>query len=52
VLVLHSDGLTSHWKLAAYSGLHVRHAAVIAGVLYRDFRRANDDVTVVVVKEP
>jgi anti-sigma regulatory factor (Ser/Thr protein kinase) len=52
VLVMHSDGLTSHWKLAGYSGLHVRHAAVIAGLLYRDFRRANDDVTVVVVKEP
>lgn len=52
VLVLHSDGLTSHWKLAPYSGLHQRHAAVIAGVLYRDFRRRSDDVTVVVVKEP
>ena len=52
VLVFHSDGLTSHWKLAPYSGLHARHAAVIAGVLYRDFRRRTDDVTVVVVKEP
>jgi anti-sigma regulatory factor (Ser/Thr protein kinase) len=29
-------------------GLHGRHPAVVAGVLYRDFRRGNDDVTVVV----
>lgn len=52
VVVLHSDGLTTHWKLASYSGLHPRHAGVIAGVLYRDFRRKTDDATVVVVKEP
>jgi anti-sigma regulatory factor (Ser/Thr protein kinase) len=52
VLIVHSDGLHSQWKLEAYSGLQARHAAVIAGVLYRDFRRKNDDGTVVVVKEP
>jgi anti-sigma regulatory factor (Ser/Thr protein kinase) len=52
VLVLHSDGLQSHWKLEAYSGLHSRRASVIAGVLYRDFRRKSDDVTVLAVKEP
>ncbi len=52
LLVVHSDGLTTHWKLDAYVGLHTRHAAVIAGVLFRDFRRSTDDSTVVVVKEP
>ena len=52
VLVVHSDGLAGHWKLDGYPGLHARHAAVIAGVLYRDFRRASDDATVLVVKEP
>jgi hypothetical protein len=51
VLVVHSDGLQTQWKLDAYSGLQARHPSVIAGVLYRDFRRKNDDVTVVVLKE-
>ena len=47
-LVLHSDGLTSHWGLHAYPGAIRRHPAVIAGLLYRDFSRPHDDVTVVV----
>ena len=51
-LVMHSDGLQTQWKLEAYSGLQSRRASVIAGVLYRDFRRNSDDATVVVVKEP
>ena len=50
VLVLHSDGLASRWSLDAYPGLAARHPGVIAGVLYRDFRRERDDVTVVVVR--
>ena len=50
VLVLHSDGLTSHWSLDAYPGLAQRHPSLIAGVLYRDFSRRRDDVTVVVAK--
>jgi hypothetical protein len=29
----------------------MRHASLIAGVLYRDFSRGNDDVTVLVAKE-
>jgi anti-sigma regulatory factor (Ser/Thr protein kinase) len=47
-LVLHSDGLTSHWSLDGYPGVIRRHPALIAGLLYRDFRRPHDDVTVVV----
>jgi len=50
VLVLHSDGLTSHWSLDRYPGLAQRHPCLIAGVLYRDFTRGRDDVTVVVAK--
>ncbi|MGZ6124699.1 MAG: SpoIIE family protein phosphatase, partial [Myxococcales bacterium] len=52
LLVAHSDGLQTHWKLEAHPGLQGRRASLIAGVLYRDFRRKSDDVTVVVVKEP
>lgn len=51
LLVLHSDGLASRWSLEAYPGLITRHPGVIAGVLYRDFQRGHDDVTVVVGKE-
>ena len=50
VAVLHSDGLTSSWSLDAYPGLLTRDPALIAGVLYRDFVRGRDDVTVVVAK--
>lgn len=49
VLVMHSDGITSRWSLAAYPGLVVRHPAIIAAVVARDFIRGRDDVTVVVV---
>ena len=48
MLVMHSDGLQSRWTLERYPGLMQRHPAVIAGVLYRDFCRGRDDVTVLV----
>lgn len=49
-VIMHTDGLARHWRLDKYPGLAAKHAGVIAGVLYRDFRRGNDDVTVVVAK--
>jgi anti-sigma regulatory factor (Ser/Thr protein kinase) len=52
VLIMHSDGLMSRWSLEDYPGLAARDPAVIAGVLYRDFSRRRDDVTVVVAAEP
>jgi hypothetical protein len=51
MIVMFSDGLTSHWDLSAYPGLTMRHPSVIAGALYRDFSRRRDDVTVVVAKQ-
>ena len=51
VLIVHSDGLASHWSLDRYPGLVCRHPSLIAGVLYRDFNRGRDDVTVVVLRE-
>lgn len=51
VLVMHSDGLATHWNLDQYPGLAGRHPSLIAGVLYRDFTRGRDDVTVVVAKK-
>jgi anti-sigma regulatory factor (Ser/Thr protein kinase) len=50
ILVMFSDGLGTTWDLSAYPGLRTRSPTVIAGVLYRDFSRRRDDVTVVVAK--
>jgi anti-sigma regulatory factor (Ser/Thr protein kinase) len=50
-LVAHTDGLSGHWTLDRYPGLTERHPAVIAAVLYRDFNRQRDDVTVLAVQE-
>jgi hypothetical protein len=52
VVVLHSDGLQTRWRLDAYPGLARRQPSLIAGVLYRDFTRGRDDVTVLVVAAP
>jgi hypothetical protein len=49
LLVMHSDGLQTRWNLDRYLGLRTRHPAIIAAVLYRDFSRQNDDITVLVV---
>jgi anti-sigma regulatory factor (Ser/Thr protein kinase) len=46
LLVLHSDGLATHWRLEQYAGLAARDPALIAGVLCRDFKRGRDDLTV------
>ena len=50
VLVLHSDGLTSHWNLSNYPGLLRKPPGLIAGILYRDYQRGTDDVTVVAAR--
>jgi anti-sigma regulatory factor (Ser/Thr protein kinase) len=50
VLVMHSDGVKTHWNHADYPGLVRRHPGLVAGLLYRDFRRERDDVTVVVAR--
>lgn len=49
-LIMHSDGLGSRWNLNDYPGLVNKHPGIIAAVLYRDFSRERDDVTVLVVK--
>jgi anti-sigma regulatory factor (Ser/Thr protein kinase) len=51
LLVMHSDGLGTQWRLDRYPGLTAKHPSLIAGVLYRDFNRGRDDVTVLVARE-
>jgi len=50
MVILHSDGLTSRWNLAAYPGLAGEHPSLVAGVLLRDHRRGRDDAAVVVMR--
>jgi anti-sigma regulatory factor (Ser/Thr protein kinase) len=50
LLVLNSDGLLTRWQLDAYPGLTARNPALVAAVLYRDFNRGRDDVTVVAAR--
>ncbi|UCC31035.1 MAG: SpoIIE family protein phosphatase [Phycisphaerales bacterium] len=50
LVVLHSDGVSSHWDLDGYPGLTRRDPSLVAGVLYRDCRKERDDATVVVAR--
>ena len=50
LLIMHSDGLDTQWRLDRYPGLRQKHPSLIAGVLYRDFHRDRDDVTVLVAR--
>jgi serine phosphatase RsbU (regulator of sigma subunit) len=51
VLIMNSDGLVTNWRLNQYPGLLQKDPTVIAAVLYRDFSRGRDDVSILVVKE-
>ena len=50
-LLMYSDGMGTQWRLDAYPGLLARHPSLVAGVLYRDYTRGRDDVTVLVARE-
>jgi anti-sigma regulatory factor (Ser/Thr protein kinase) len=50
LLIMHSDGIATHWGLDRYPGLASRHPAVIAATIYRDHARGRDDATVVVLR--
>lgn len=50
-LVMSSDGVASHLRLDRYPGLLARDPTIVAGVLYRDFKRGRDDATLVVARE-
>lgn len=50
VLILHSDGVATHWRWENFAHLARASATVIARQLLRTLARDNDDATVVVVK--
>jgi anti-sigma regulatory factor (Ser/Thr protein kinase) len=51
ILVLHSDGLQSQWAASAYPWALASEASLLSAVLYRDWNRGRDDVTVLTVKQ-
>ncbi|HYC53181.1 MAG TPA: ATP-binding SpoIIE family protein phosphatase [Gemmatimonadaceae bacterium] len=51
-LVMHSDGVSSRWRLDAYPGLATAHPSLVAGIIYRDFGRERDDASVIVFDAP
>jgi anti-sigma regulatory factor (Ser/Thr protein kinase) len=51
LLIMHTDGLGGRWDLAHYPGLSDHDPSVVAGVLYRDYCRGRDDVTVIAARE-
>jgi hypothetical protein len=51
LLILHSDGVSTHWSLEKYPALTLRRPSLVAGVLFRDFGRGRDDASVVVVRQ-
>jgi anti-sigma regulatory factor (Ser/Thr protein kinase) len=50
VVVLHTDGVTNRWDLAAYPGLLQRGPLLIAATVLRDAGTRRDDAGVLVVK--
>ena len=50
LLVAYSDGLSSQLSLERYPGWKARHPSLLAGLLWRDFGKAHDDATVLVLR--
>ena len=51
IILMYSDGISTRWSFDSYPGLLHKHPSVIAAVLYRDFSRGRDDVTIAVARE-
>jgi anti-sigma regulatory factor (Ser/Thr protein kinase) len=47
-LVMHSDGITTSWRLASYPGIIQRDPSLLAALLVRDASRGRDDACVLV----
>jgi anti-sigma regulatory factor (Ser/Thr protein kinase) len=49
-LIMCSDGLTTRWNLGPYPAIFKYDANLLAGVLYKDFSRGNDDASILIAK--
>jgi hypothetical protein len=51
VVLIYSDGISSHWSLDEYEGLTSRDPSLISAVVYRDRKRGRDDASVLTIRE-
>ena len=52
LLIMHSDGIATHWDLGSYPGIEMRHPAFVTAALFRDHSRGRDDLTVLALRNP
>jgi len=50
LLIMHSDGIATHWDLADYPGIEARHPAFVSAALFRDHSRGRDDLTALALR--
>jgi anti-sigma regulatory factor (Ser/Thr protein kinase) len=50
-LIMHTDGVSGRWRVETYPGMTSYHPSIAAALLHRDWARANDDATIVVVSD-
>jgi anti-sigma regulatory factor (Ser/Thr protein kinase) len=50
LLVMHSDGISTHWSLDSYPELDAACPSAVAATLHRDFSRGRDDATALAVR--
>lgn len=50
LLVMHSDGISSHWEVDSFPGLAGKHPSVIASAIFHQASRGRDDSTALVVR--
>lgn len=50
LLVMHTDGLTTRWRLDAYPRLRGHDPAIASALLHRDASRGRDDATVLALR--
>lgn len=51
IVLIYSDGISSHWSLDEYEGLTSRDPSLISAVVYRDRKRGRDDASVLTIRE-
>jgi anti-sigma regulatory factor (Ser/Thr protein kinase) len=51
-MLLHSDGLTTHWRAESYPGVLQHDPVLLCALLYRDQTRGRDDTTIVACRAP
>lgn len=52
LLVLYSDGIISRWDTSKYYQIQKYDPTILAACLYRDYSRGNDDITLIISKNP